>query len=156
MARAYAFDHHLEEQNSIDLHNELDGYINSKCVKRTDNFDILVWWKNNSSQYPILSTMAKDILAIPVSTVASESAFSTGGRVIETYRTSLKEEMAEALICTQNWLKPSFTYFKDLQLMEETELSEDIIAEFQKISVGEGSAFAAAAGCSSSQPPGCV
>lgn len=68
--------------------------------------------------------------------------------------------------------------------MEETELSEDIIAgeifllllnnnhiinlndsknlhtwicvEFQKISVGEGSANAAAAGCSSSQPPDCV
>lgn len=57
---------------------------------------------------------------------------------------------------SQNWLKPSFTYFKDLQLMEETELSEDIIAEFQKISVGEGSANAADAGCSSSQPPGCV
>jgi len=35
--------------------------------------------------------------------------------------------MAEALICSQNWLKPSFTYFKDLQLMEEAELSEDII-----------------------------
>lgn len=156
LARASAFDQHLEEQNSIDLQNELDGYINSKCVKRTEDFDILVWWKNNSSQYPILSTMAKDILAIPVSTVASESAFSTGGRVIETYRTSLKEEMAEALICTQNWLKPSFTYFKDLQLMEETELSEDIIAEFQKMSVGEGSQNAAAAGSSSSQPPGCV
>lgn len=79
MARANAFDQHLEEQNSIDLRNELDGYIKSKCVKRTDNFDILVCWKNNSSQYPILSTMAKDILAIPVSTVASESAFSTRG-----------------------------------------------------------------------------
>jgi hypothetical protein len=45
--------------------------------------------------------MARDILAIPVSTVASESAFSTGGRVIETFRSSLKEEMTEALICAQ-------------------------------------------------------
>jgi hypothetical protein len=127
MARADAFEQHLEQQNSIDLQNELDGYINSKCVKRTDNFDILMWWKHNSAQYPILSTMAKDILAIPVSTVASESAFSTGGRVIETYRSSLKPEMAEALICTQNWLKPSFTYFKDLNFMEEVELSEDVV-----------------------------
>jgi hypothetical protein len=35
--------------------------------------------------------------------------------------------MAEALICTQNWLKPSFTYFKDLNFMEEVELSEDVV-----------------------------
>jgi hypothetical protein len=128
MARADAFEQHLEEQDSIDQQNELEGFYSSKCVKRDPKFDLLVWWKHNSTQYPILSTIAKDIFATPVSTVASESAFSTGGRVLETYRSSLKPEMAEALICTQNWLKPSFTYFKDLNLMEDFELSEDIIA----------------------------
>lgn len=102
-------------------------YNSSKCVKRDPNFDILVWWKRNSIEYPILSTMAKDILDTPVSTVASESAFSTGGRVIETYRSSLTAEMAEALICTQNWLRHSFTYFKDMNLMEDFELLEDIV-----------------------------
>ncbi|XP_050916259.1 zinc finger BED domain-containing protein RICESLEEPER 2-like [Lathyrus oleraceus] len=101
MARANAFEQHLEEQDSIDQQNELEVYNSSKCVKRDPNFDILVWWKRNSIEYPILSTMAKDILATPMSTVASESfVFSTGGRVIETYRSSLTAEMAEALICT--------------------------------------------------------
>ncbi|XP_050875977.1 zinc finger BED domain-containing protein RICESLEEPER 2 [Lathyrus oleraceus] len=127
MARADAFEQHLEEQDSIDQQNELEVYNSSKCVKRDPNFDILVWWKRNSIEYPILSTMAKDILATPVSTVASESVFSTRGRVIETYRSSLTAEMAEALICTQNWLRPSFTYFKDMNLMEDFELSEDIL-----------------------------
>lgn len=127
MARAEAFEQHLEEQDSIDQQNELEVYNSSKCVKRDPNFDILVLWKRNSIEYPILSTMAKDILATPVSTVASESAFSTGGRVIETYRSSLTAEMAEALICTQNWLRPSFTYFKDMNLMEDFALSEDIV-----------------------------
>jgi hypothetical protein len=61
----------------MDLQNELDGYILSKFIKRADNFDAHVWWKNNSGQYHNLSIMAKDILAIPVSIVASESAFST-------------------------------------------------------------------------------
>jgi hypothetical protein len=71
--------------------------------------------------------MARDILAIPVSTVASESAFSTGGRVIETFRSSLKQEMTEALICAQQWLKPSISSFKDINLVEEVDLSEEII-----------------------------
>jgi hypothetical protein len=71
--------------------------------------------------------MEKDIMAIPMSTVASKSGFSTRGRILETYRSSLESQMVEGLICIHNWLKPSFTYFKDLQLMEETNLSEEIV-----------------------------
>lgn len=70
--------------------------------------------------------MVRDILATPVSTVASESAFSAGGRVVDTYRSSLKPEMAEALICTQNWLKPSRFQFKDAHL-DEYEVAESIV-----------------------------
>ncbi|MCI18935.1 elongation factor 1-alpha, partial [Trifolium medium] len=45
------------------------------------------------------------VLAIPVTTVASESAFSTGGRVVSDHRTCLMPKMVEALVCTQDWLK---------------------------------------------------
>ena len=40
-----------------------------------------------------------------VSTVASESAFSTGGRVLDPHQCSLSTRTVEALICTQNWLR---------------------------------------------------
>ncbi|XP_050877129.1 zinc finger BED domain-containing protein RICESLEEPER 2-like [Lathyrus oleraceus] len=156
MARADAFEQHLKEQDSIDQQNELEVYNSSKCVKRDPNFDILVWWKRNSIEYPILSTMAKDILATPVSTVASESAFSTGGRVIETYRSSLTTEMAEALICTQNWLRPSFTYFKDMNLMEDFELSKDIVTEFQQMSLAAKRVSGVSSSQSQPQPSGCA
>lgn len=51
--------------------------------------------------------MARDILAIPVSTVASESAFSTGGRTIDDYRSNLLPATVEALKCSQDWLRSS-------------------------------------------------
>lgn len=49
--------------------------------------------------------IARDVFAIPVSTVASESAFSTGGRVIDPYRSRLSPKAVQALICTQNWIR---------------------------------------------------
>lgn len=70
-------------------------------------FDILGWWKCNESKYPILAKVARDVLAIPVSTVASEFAFSTGGRVVDPHRSSLDPESIEALICAQDWIRYS-------------------------------------------------
>jgi inhibitor of KinA sporulation pathway (predicted exonuclease) len=71
----------------------------------TKKFDILAWWKAQATRFPTLSQLARDVLAIQIATVASESAFSTGGCVIDDYMTSLTPFMAEALICTQDWLK---------------------------------------------------
>ncbi|CAN1289823.1 Zinc finger BED domain-containing protein RICESLEEPER 2 [Linum perenne] len=51
--------------------------------------------------------MARDILAIPISTVASKSPFSTGGRVLNDFRTSLSPQVFEALICCEDWLRDS-------------------------------------------------
>ncbi|GJX89123.1 zinc finger BED domain-containing protein RICESLEEPER 2-like protein [Tanacetum coccineum] len=63
------------------------------------------WWKQNEARFPVIAAMARDILAIPASTVASESAFSTGGRVLDAFRSSLTPTLVEALICSQNWLR---------------------------------------------------
>ncbi|CAN6453780.1 unnamed protein product [Victoria cruziana] len=49
--------------------------------------------------------MARDILAIPISTIASESTFSTGGRIFDSYRSRLDTKTVEALICAQDWLR---------------------------------------------------
>ncbi|CAN6347624.1 unnamed protein product [Urochloa humidicola] len=43
-------------------------------------------------------------MAIQVSTVASESAFSAAGRVVDPYRNRLDPDIVEALICTKDWV----------------------------------------------------
>ena len=48
-----------------------------------------------------------DILCIQVSTVASESAFSASGRVLDPYRNCLSPTIVEALVCTQDWIRTS-------------------------------------------------
>ena len=59
----------------------------------------------NSSRYRVISQITRDVLAIPVSIVASKSAFSIGGRVLDSFHSSLSLNTVEALIGTQNWLK---------------------------------------------------
>ena len=62
--------------------------------------------KKNTDAYPILALMARDFLAIPVSTVSSESAFSCAGSILGKNRTSLSlsPETLEALVCAKDWL----------------------------------------------------
>ncbi|KAG5549420.1 hypothetical protein RHGRI_014684 [Rhododendron griersonianum] len=102
---ASEFDTYLEQEYSSVCSSEVDKYLNDLCERKDiPDFDVLLWWKNNSNKYPILSQLARDVLAMPVSTVASESAFSTGGRVLDPFRSSLSPSMVETLVCTQNWL----------------------------------------------------
>jgi hypothetical protein len=73
-------------------------------VEDIEIFDILTWWKAHSKKFPVLSVMARNFLAIPLSTVPSKSAFGLGGRILWESRSSLTTEMLEALVCAKDWL----------------------------------------------------
>ena len=91
--------------------SEVDIYQEDPLVslREGESFDVLKWWKRNAEQYPILAKMARDFLAIPLSSVASESTFSTAGMIINQHRSSLNPETAEVLICSKDWLKEYFS-----------------------------------------------
>ena len=92
------------------------------------SFDILQWWKEKSEKYKVLATMAKDVLAIPVSTVSSESAFSTSGRVLDQFRSSLGPKTIEALVCAQDWFKASNISVDIERFLEDVEKYGESIA----------------------------
>lgn len=89
--------------------SDLDKYLDEGVHKYDESeqflFDVVKWWSDNMMKFPILSKMACDILAIPISTVASEATFSAGDRVIDTYRASLSIDTVQALICGGDWVR---------------------------------------------------
>ncbi|KAH1204005.1 Zinc finger BED domain-containing protein RICESLEEPER 2 [Glycine max] len=87
--------------------SELDLYLEELVLfnqSNISNFDILGYWKNIGVKYPTLKRIAKDFLAIPISTDTSESAFSIGGQFLTPHRSKLNEDTVEALMCFQDWL----------------------------------------------------
>jgi hAT family C-terminal dimerisation region len=74
-------------------------------VEEDDSFDVLKWWSQNCIKFSILSKLARDVLCILITIIASESAFSAGGRVLDDYRSSLIKYMVEIIVCGGDWIK---------------------------------------------------
>jgi len=96
------------ESTSVPEKSEFDIYFEEEYMQvdeeNCEEFDVLLYWKVNEKNYPMLSIMARDVLSIPITTVASESSFSIGGRVLTKYRSSTLPEHVQMLICTRSWL----------------------------------------------------
>ncbi|XP_020398084.1 uncharacterized protein [Zea mays] len=58
------------------------------------------------TQYLNKLAQAKKNLA-QASSVSSESTFSTGGRILDDYRSSLKPATVQALVCASSWIRGS-------------------------------------------------
>jgi hypothetical protein len=113
------FHKYLTSKSDVHCKSEIDRYLMEDVEKPNVSFDILNWWKVNSTKFPVLAQIARILLAIPITTVASESAFSTGGRVLDPFRSLLAPNTVEALICAQNWLSSK-------PLSSDTEIVEDV------------------------------
>ncbi|KAM0900416.1 hypothetical protein ACQ4PT_020667 [Festuca glaucescens] len=88
------YDQYMESTSSHDEKSELDLYLAKPVKKLNENVDILDYWNKSAARYPQLAKMARDILAVPVSSVASESAFSLKLRVQQSKsRFWIKEEL---------------------------------------------------------------
>ncbi|KAJ7964483.1 Zinc finger BED domain-containing protein [Quillaja saponaria] len=111
--------------------SDLDVYLEEGVFRCADDpynyFDALNWWKANSLKYRVLSLMACDILAIPITTVASESTFSAGGRVIDTYRASLSTDTVQALVCGGDWVRHKFRIKKKSRKRDNTLFEEEVV-----------------------------
>ncbi|XP_075112233.1 zinc finger BED domain-containing protein RICESLEEPER 1-like [Nicotiana tabacum] len=96
---------HKAASGGVDSKTKLEKYLAEDPENERPDFDILAWWKVNSPRFPILAKMARDVLAIPILSVAYESSFSTGGHILDQFRSSLTPKLVETLVCLQDWLQ---------------------------------------------------
>ncbi|MBA0637580.1 hypothetical protein Godav_025990 [Gossypium davidsonii] len=75
-----------------------EDYDEKPELELNSQIDVLNYWSKSSIRYRELSFLARDLLVIPISTVASKSAFSMEKKVITSLRSSLKPKMVQAIV----------------------------------------------------------
>ncbi|KAK1404300.1 hypothetical protein POM88_003905 [Heracleum sosnowskyi] len=86
--------------------------------------DILEFWKTRSCHYPVVAIMACDILTVQASTVASESAFSFSGRILNERRSRLSSSSLEVCICYKDHLDAE-ERIQDVDSAEDSSSSDE-------------------------------
>ena len=82
--------------------------------------------------------MVHDVLVVPISTVASESTYSSGGRILDPFRSSLSPRMVRALICPEDWCQVKMSSTKmsvdeGLDSLEKNDIGNLFFKEFDSI-----------------------
>ncbi|XP_031123696.1 zinc finger BED domain-containing protein RICESLEEPER 2-like [Ipomoea triloba] len=112
------------KKSELDIYLE-EGVYRCQDGEVTSEFDALAWWKSHELKFSILS-LAHDVLAIPISTVASEATFNEGTRVLDPYRAKLSSDMVQVLVCGADWVRQLHGINKPIMTHEEKE-SVDVI-----------------------------
>lgn len=72
------------------VQTEFEDFTEQKNVPRET--DVLLWWKMHASEFPVLAILARQYLAIPASSAASERLFSRLKLVATTARQNMSPE----------------------------------------------------------------
>ena len=108
-----------QQQEGSLLQKEMADY--EKLGNPGRGADILTWWKHNQEELPLLSKLARMILAIPASSAKSERVFSVGGLIVSCRRGSLAPTKVEQLII----LKENRKKVEEFKMTSDYKLKSD-------------------------------
>jgi hypothetical protein len=86
--------HHRRRRSKVRM--EIEKYETFSTPGK--DVDILLWWKVHEAVLPLLSKLARRVLAIPSSSAKSERVFSVGGNLVTVKRGRLAASKVEDLI----------------------------------------------------------
>ncbi|KIJ06087.1 hypothetical protein PAXINDRAFT_92529, partial [Paxillus involutus ATCC 200175] len=84
--------------------SELASYFGG-AYPCTDRNDPLGWWKTHQTQFPVLSQIARNILAIPRVSVSVERLFSSTKHTLTDAHSSMTALTASKAVLTKEWLR---------------------------------------------------
>ena len=85
----------------MDTEIELTRYLKLLVMERETN--IYHYWKAKQFEFPIISKMAGDFLAIPATSAPSERVFSVGSDIVTKKRNRLTGDSVRMIMCLKDW-----------------------------------------------------
>ncbi|OMO98114.1 Geminivirus AR1/BR1 coat protein [Corchorus capsularis] len=110
---------------------ELDKYLQEEpeplISSQTDQFEVLGWWSEHALKFPVVGRMARDILAIPMSTVIQGSSLDEKVMMDNPVFKGLAPQIIEAMICCKHWLEsPKQTNMRENTSCPTVELKDSL------------------------------
>ncbi|KAJ8110237.1 hypothetical protein OPT61_g6862 [Boeremia exigua] len=105
---------------------EGEAYLSTPCVRSYAGFNILDWWKANAATYPRLASVARDILAVPITEVGVKRVFNTAKDIIGDRRHRLSAQRIRQIMI----LKDSISHDEQ---EEEDELPIDEVDDLLEL-----------------------
>jgi hAT family C-terminal dimerisation region len=84
-----------------EVESEYIKWMKQQPMKRDTN--IFKYWASKEYEFPIIARIARDHLAIPATSAASECVFSVGGDIITKKRNRLGASNTRRLLCLLDW-----------------------------------------------------
>ena len=85
----------IEMDSHAEATSEFKRYMAEPLEKKPD---IMKWWYDRETKFPIISALAKRYLAVPAATAPSERLFSKAGLLLEKRRARLRPDRARWLM----------------------------------------------------------
>ena len=70
--------------------------------KKNSKLEVLSWWKEHYNRFLELFLMARDLMSIPIITVASDQVLALEKKILTSYRSRLLPKNVEATLCTKS------------------------------------------------------
>ncbi|CAF1482810.1 unnamed protein product [Rotaria sp. Silwood1] len=128
------FDLEQSQTRQQHMNDEFESYLNEETkLKRND--DLFQYWIQRQQKFPILYSIAKDILTIPATNTCVERLFSASGAAATESRTRLSADKLDKLM----FLKKNHLALKFITNSTSPETNTTASASYDELSINERS-----------------